>query len=163
MGAGHPTGAGRGDRHPSLEYFPEAQSGETVFGDASMSTAVLFPHMDQTVLCAEFFLLQGMHRGVVHRLYAQIRIAQFAVEFLVALKKAAEFGVALHQRLYLVFLLVLEHQQSSWQKTTRDETRRAIPAAARGSRKGTNRYRRAWRHRARSPRNVARRQYLRSR
>src|SRR5690242_21939327 len=81
-------------------------------GNSMRGGSVTLPHIRELVLGPQFFFLHVVQRGVVHRQHAQFRIADFAVEFLVALIKTAEFRVALHKN-FDFFLLVLEHQPTS--------------------------------------------------
>src|SRR5579884_2805769 len=92
--------------------------------------AIALPKMRQLVLGPELFLFQFVEGGVVHRQHAQFRIAYLAVELLVALIKAAEFRIALHQH-FDFLLLVLEHQPTSSRIDNEPARRRADGDASR--------------------------------
>ena len=80
--------------------------------DASR-VADLAPHSGKAVFQQQLFLFHAVQFIVVQRQYAEFRIPDFAVQFLVILIKAAELGIRLHHGVYVVFLLVFEHGAAS--------------------------------------------------
>src|SRR5262249_26449110 len=87
-------------------------SGLRPLGESVGRGSRVLPHRRENVLRAQLFLLHVVQRDVIDRENAELRVAHLAVELLVALIQRAEFGIGLHQRLDLFFVL-LEHQLTS--------------------------------------------------